>query len=47
MSWTHPSSWKQLRSLELRVYRAGKAVARIRMSPGSGHPSAGHIRVAK
>jgi hypothetical protein len=40
MSWTHPKSWKQLRTVTLRVYRGAKAVGTITVRPHSGRLSA-------
>ena len=36
MSWKHPRSWRELRSLKLSVYHAGKVVGAVNARPGSG-----------
>jgi hypothetical protein len=33
MSWTHPKSWRMLRTVELRLYRGSRAVGRVVVSP--------------
>jgi hypothetical protein len=33
LSWTHPQSWKQLRKVELRLYRGARAVGRVAIRP--------------
>jgi hypothetical protein len=33
LSWTHPQSWRQLRSIELRLYEDAKAVGRVIILP--------------
>ena len=40
MSWTHPRSWRELRSVELRLYRGAKTVGRIALRPNSARLSA-------
>jgi hypothetical protein len=40
MSWTHPRSWRELRSVELRVYRGAKAVGTIAVRPRGARLSA-------
>jgi Protein of unknown function (DUF1565) len=40
MSWTHPRSWRELRSVELRLYRGGKAVGTIAVRPRGARLSA-------
>jgi hypothetical protein len=35
MSWSHPKSWKQLRKVELRIKRDGKAVGKVAVRPAA------------
>jgi hemolysin type calcium-binding protein len=39
LSWTHPTSWRKLRAVELRLYREGKAIGGIAARPASGRLS--------
>jgi hemolysin type calcium-binding protein len=36
LSWTHPKSWKQLRSVTLRLREGGKVVGQVAIRPSSG-----------
>ena len=48
LSWRHPASWRQLRTLELRVSRAGKRIGRVVLRPRAGSVRAsGAIRSVK
>ena len=36
MSWMHPKSWRELRKVELSLYRGKKAVGMINARPAAG-----------
>jgi Ca2+-binding RTX toxin-like protein len=46
MSWKTPKSWRELRKVELSLYRGGKAVGTIDVRPGRGRLSgSGAVRL--
>jgi hypothetical protein len=48
MSWEHPKAWKDLRTVELQVFRGTESVGRVVVRPATGKLSAhGAIKLAR
>ncbi|HEX5922659.1 MAG TPA: calcium-binding protein [Baekduia sp.] len=48
LSWTHPKAWRQLRTVQLQLYRGGEQLGMINASPrGERLSAAGAVKLAR